>query len=236
MIVNDLVILGRGAPDRMRDGRITVCTAGYSPSKGFVRVYPTRLDSPCRMWNIVEVPLEKNPQDTRTESWKIEGSKDEWVNLGDKIKVIGLVERQERLDLITNLVDGCIKDINSKKRSLGIIKPNIINRYFSKRISHDPSIQLRLDGRELPKTKKQYPKVPRFTYRCSDCKCSKHDQQLLEWGAYEWIRKNPEKREQIWENLLLDSPKHMIFFFVGNQAFHRKSFVVITVLRLPKHE
>jgi hypothetical protein len=75
--VDDLVILGRSSPDRLRDNRISVCTAGYSRALGFIRLYPTRTDSPLRVWNIVSVQVERNPMDSRAESWKIVGAKSE---------------------------------------------------------------------------------------------------------------------------------------------------------------
>jgi len=41
--IDDLIMLGRGAPDTMRDGRVTICAAGWSPTLGFVRIYPTSI-------------------------------------------------------------------------------------------------------------------------------------------------------------------------------------------------
>lgn len=46
--IDDVVILGRGVPELISDGRVTVCVAGYSDKLGFVRLYPTRIDSPLK--------------------------------------------------------------------------------------------------------------------------------------------------------------------------------------------
>ena len=62
------------------------------------------------------------------------------------------------------------------------------------------------------------------------------DQQVLEWGVYEWLRKNPDKKDQVWENLRLNSDKHVIYLLVGNQFLHRNSFMIISVLRMLKGE
>jgi hypothetical protein len=58
------------------------------------------MDSSFRMWDIVSVPVERNPQDARAESWKIHGSKTEWESLGDKITVRGSLPQRRKLPLI----------------------------------------------------------------------------------------------------------------------------------------
>ena len=235
IVVDDLIVLGRACPERIKNGRVTVCTAGYSRKLGFLRIYPTRIEMPLRQWSIVKVPLERNPQDTRKESWKIQGSKSEWDRLCDKVQVVGELKQDERLNLIANLVDDCVNTINESGRSLGIVKPIIEKCYFSKQEDYDTSKQLTLLGFPLPQVKEQYPLIPRIRYRCVNCKAkTPHDQQVLEWGFYEWVRKNPDKADQVWENALIHSPKHEIFFLVGNLFRYRNVFIIISVLRLPK--
>ncbi|MDH5483322.1 MAG: hypothetical protein OEY22_10690 [Candidatus Bathyarchaeota archaeon] len=233
--VDDFIVLGRGCPERVKNGRVTVCVAGYSGKHGFMRVYPTRVGMPLRQWSIVKVPLERNPQDTRKESWKIQGSKGEWQKLDEKIQVIGELERQHRINLIANLADKCANVLNEEKRSLGIVKPIIEKCYLSEQADFDTSIQLTLLGIPQPKVKEQYPFIPRIKYRCSGCMARvSHDQQVLEWGFYEWIRKNPNKADEVWQNALIFSPKHEIFFLVGNMFRYRNIFLIVSVLRLPK--
>jgi hypothetical protein len=235
IIVNDFIVLGRGCPERIKNGRVTVCTAGYSPKHGFMRVYPTKIEMPLRRWSIVKVPLERNPQDTRRESWKIQGAKGEWDRLSEKIEIVGELEREKRLELVANLADDCVNVINEEGRSLGIIKPVIEKCYFSEQEDYDASTQLTLLGKPLPKNKKQYQSVPRIKYRCVNCKAvAPHDQQVLDWGFYEWIRKNPDKADQVWKNALIHSSKHETFFLLGNLFRYRNRFLIISVLSLPK--
>src|SRR6266581_5112319 len=75
IVADDLIVLGSAVPDVISDERITVCTVGYSKGLGLVRVYPVPHVSDMKRWNIVDVPLERNPKDSREESWKIQGSK-----------------------------------------------------------------------------------------------------------------------------------------------------------------
>jgi len=234
-VIDDLIILGRAVPETIRNGRTTICTAGYSPSLGFVRIYPTKHTSPLTQWSIVKVPVERDPRDTRRESWKIQGSRSEWDRLDEKIEPIDTMRRENRLNLIANLAENCVRNVNDEKRSLGIVKPIIEECYFSETADYDPSIQTTLFGPPPPKSKKQYPQIPKIRFRCSNCQAEKpHDMTVLEWGFYEWFRKNPDNLEQVWENALLNSPKHEIFFLVGNILRYRNAFLIISVLRLSK--
>lgn len=231
-VINDLIILGRGAPDQIRDGRITVCVAGFSPSLGFVRIYPTKITSPLKQWSIVSVPVERNPQDTRPESWKIQGSKDEWDRLDEKIKVVGELTRAQRQALIPTLASDCVSVLDEKHISLGIIKPSMLEPELSERTDVTKEVQLTLFGTPLPKTKSHYKLQPRLHYRCFSCRLEKgHDQQIIEMGCYEWFRKNPGKEAQVFENLRIKDERWERYLLVGNQANHRSSYLVIGVIR-----
>lgn len=235
LLIDDLIVLGQSSPDTMKDGRPSVCTAGYSPAHGFIRIYPTRIDSPLRLWNIVSVPVERNPQDIRVESWKIQGSKSEWDSLSEKIVVRGSLASEKKLPLLSNLVSGCVFDIRDQGRSLGIVKPASRKCYLSERHDFDPYDQTTLDGGVLLKDKNHYPFQPRAEFFCSQCRSDAgHDQQILEWGVYEWMRKNPGKEECVWENLFAHESSQEILFFVGNQARHPSSFMVIDILRIKR--
>lgn len=236
MIIDDLIVLGRAVPDRIKNGRITICTAGYSSTHGFIRIYPTRLDSPLTRWNIVSVPVERDNRDHRLESWKIEGSKSEWLRLSRKIKIVDNFSPRKRLNLIANLTDDCVQLIREEGRSLGIIKPTIEKTYFAERRGYDKGIQQTLYGEEATKTIKNYHYQPRIRFKCSKCKTVMgwHDQQVLEWGVYEWIRKHPNNINEVWENLLLYSKKYEIYLLEGNLFLHPNRYMIISVIRLQK--
>jgi len=117
---------------------------------------------------------------------------------------------------------------------LGIVKHKIVKAYFDQRTDYDSKIQTTLLGEEMFKTIKNYPIQPRIRYKCERCKNTNgHNQQVLEWGVYEWIRKHPDNIDQVWNNLGLFSDKSQIFFFVGNQFLHRTSFMIIKIISLP---
>lgn len=235
-LIDDLIVLGNSCPDIISDQRVTVCTAGYSPKYGLVRIYPVPAYSNMKRWNAVEVPLERNPQDTRIESWKIQGSKDEWHKIGRKIKLKGEVTENARQILIDELHKkfgaNCVEDLNDEKVSLGMIKPQILNYRLEKREDYEASAQTQL-GRATPfLTIKNYPLKPVVEYRCPSCRTKNpHKQQVVEWGVFEWMRQHPNDTEKVWENLHLTEPNYNRSFLVGNMALHRNAFMVISIFR-----
>lgn len=237
--MDDLVVLGNAAPDEISDSRRTVCTAGYSPKHGLVRIYPVPPQAKMHRWNVVSMPLERNPQDTRAESWKVQGSKAEWSRLGEKIQVIGKLTRPKQIDLLSRMYKefgvNCVQDLNDRRCSLGIVKPNIIKSWMADRKNYNPSVQSTLDSDALFLTIHNYQKQPRIQYTCSSCRSTNpHDQQLLEWGIYEWMRKNPANQEQGLANMRIANPNFDKYFLVGNAAQHRNSFMVISVFRFKR--
>ena len=242
--IKDLIILGQAAPVELKDGRKSICTAGWSPNEGMVRLYPVPTSTKSRMWSKVEVPVVRNKQDVRYESWKIQGSKSEWGGLYRKIRDSGKVTaKPERLSLLAKIMHdhsyGCVNELNDERGSLGIITPEILDCYFEDRAKFEKTIQMTLDSGVKFLTSKNYKKIPMIKYRCSDCKAKNqyHVQQLLAWEAYEWMRVNqddPIKLNQLWDNLRLKDPDWIKYFLVGNQAYHLKSFMVISVIRFKK--
>jgi hypothetical protein len=231
-VIDDLVILGMSCPDELHDGRKTVCTAGYSSKLGFIRIYPVPTWAGLSRWDIVQVPLEKNPADVRDESWKIEGSKSQWNELHKKIKRVDKLDRKVAISILEKNVVDCVSTLNENHISLGIIKPTSMEPYFSKRDTYDGSVQVTLDSETLFRTIHNYKVQPRIKYRCSGCKLTNpHDQQIIEWGVYEWLRNNENEMDQVWENLHINDPLWTHYFLVGNQVRHLTSYMIISDFR-----
>ncbi len=239
-IIDDLVILGNAVPDEISGGRKSICTVGYSPSRNsLIRLYPVPTNVHPDRWAIFKVPVERNKQDVRSESRKIQGSHDEWDELYKKLRYSGEIEDKEKRNLISKLISkfgvDCVKVLNENKESLGFITPKSMEPYFEDRTTLDKTVQLRLDS-DLPyKTIHNYDKQPRMKYVCSNCKATNgHDQQVIEWGVYEWMRKHPNEIDKVWENLHIADPEYDQWFLVGNQARHLTSFMIISLFRFKK--
>jgi hypothetical protein len=240
IVVDDCIVLGNAVPDTISDNRYTVCTAGYSETHGLIRIYPIPPNANMNRWNIMEIPLERNPSDKRKESWKVQGSKNEWNHLSNKIKVVKkITSKAKQVNLIHRLCDeygvNCIQDLNKNRLSLGLIKPNILGHELAKRENYNSTIQTTLDYMTLFLTRKNYKSIPKIRYRCSDCKSKNpHNQQVIEWGFYEWMRRYPDKLDGMWENAHIDDSSYDKIFLVGNQNQYKTSFLIISIFRFKK--
>jgi len=237
--IDDLIILGRSVPVEIKNGRRPICVGGYSPTIGFVRLYPTFWQFPIRRWSIVEVEVErplKPRYDGRKESWKICGDRQSPKALLRKIHEVDRLPRDEWPKLLERIADPCVNKIIESESSLGLIKPIINATYLADNEAYKAYRKMTIDGSFQVSAKNEFEYEPRINYTCSQCitKQGFHDHQLLEWGAYEYMRKNPREIDRVWENLHLEEPEWEKYFFVGNQLLYPKSFMVISVLRFKK--
>jgi hypothetical protein len=241
MEIDNVIILGRAVPEQTKDGRITVCAAGWCEQHGFIRLYPTRVDSPLKLWSVISVDVERNPRDSRGESWKLLDSRHGWEKINNHISVKGEVNQKKRLKLLESIKSNCVNCINQKKSSLGIIRPIIKHWYLATNSMHFKAYQPLFSMMEHSsiRTKRNYFAEPRLRYLCGNsCSVKQfHDMQLLDWGCYEWMKKNPQQPEGIWRNMGIGSEDEWThYFLVGNQENQRTSYMVINVLRQKNQE
>jgi len=229
--IDNLVILGTAVPELRKDGHKTVCVAGWNKDLGFVRIYPCNAEMGLHRWDVVSVTVEGNNKDTRFESWKLIGE-------APSIFKTGRIEGTDRKDLMEATVSLCVTDINNMKLSLGVIQAHHITTKLTKNSSlnnQETFSELENDNRWL-KTRGDYLLQPKLEFNCGNaCRSkNKHSQTVLEWGAYEWVRKNPENIHQLFNNWKINNPDYDIFFVVGNLCRHRNSFIIISVIPLKK--
>jgi hypothetical protein len=215
-VLNEVIVLGRAFPQELRDGRISCCTAGWSKELGFIRIYPTYwLSKKLNTWNIINVNVEDDGGDWRKESYKIVGSK-EIENIDSQIEVKGMLSREDKIKLLTELGKSCPVALNGLKKSLGIVKPFITKAYYAKNKKGD--------------------NILRVKYLCDRCFVQRgyHDAQILEWGVYEFLRKNPNRENEAIDNLHLLDNDWEKYFLIGNGYRTPRSFMIISILRYKK--
>ncbi|WP_306061341.1 hypothetical protein [Natronococcus wangiae] len=234
--IDDLVVLGRAAPEPISDGRHTVCLGGYSDTLGYVRLYPTQKRmKELQRWNVVSVPVESAaPNDTRDESYKIAGSKDEWDILHRKIEKIGSLTKSEQIQLCEKLGVDCRHRLNENHISLGMVKPAAIHGCQLKP-QDDPTYQVTLTG-ERQEGKSEYPYKLYIEYECENCLAKNpHNQSCIEWGVYQYWNKNDDPEGVIDALWLNDDDAHH-YFFIGNLNHHRTTYIIISVLRFKEQD
>lgn len=239
--LHDVVILGTAVPEQIKDGRKTVCVAAWQKDMGLIRLYPCRGDAKWKArWSVIDVHVERNPKDTRRESFKIVGSHDDWEGFSESSVIYrGAMTAQKGREIIDALPVSCVSSVNTNRDSLCIINPIDLRWRMAANPSYGKSrneLLIEYPGESWLSTKSDFQFQPRLQFRCSkDCTIH-HDMTVVEWGAFEWIRKNPnpETAMRLFDNWRLGNPDYDISLLLGNQACHRNSFIVISVFFMKK--
>mgnify|MGYP000887743063 FL=1 len=231
--LHDFVMLGTTVPEqRRRDGRTFVCSAGYHEGHGLIRIYPLGMKGAPARWSRSSVTIERNPQDSRAESWRLADGRDpeshSVINLRS-FTTWGTVRQTERSSVIPDryFVES-ITQANDERRSLALIRPKDLNLIWTRPDARNPldPDQLELLSVERPDGKPE--KLPRLLFHDA---AGEHCLQVREWGAHELIRKNSlDYATQHLRRALRISPNSTLL--IGNTAQHRTAWLVIGVLDL----
>lgn len=232
MIVDDFVMLGKTVPElRKKSGRVFVCSAGYSHAmRGPIRVYPlARGKSPPR-WSRCRVSLERNPEDSREESWRLSGDRSpaNHSKINACFEIVGEVRKQERALFIQSLLSSSIQEANTKRKSLCIIEPEGIPSlsFEENEDSPDhPQISMFEDEGAVPDGARRFRFQPRLEFKDAG---GWHRLQVRDWGGYEWMRQQgDDRRFQLAENWRLDQRPCLL---IGNMNQHRNVWLIVSVL------
>ncbi len=239
--LKNMIVLGQGAPNSLRDGRISRCVCAYSKEHGLARLYPIP-KALLRQWDVFDATVEQNPQDHRENTWKIFHSKEDWSRIHKWIRKKGEYPITERKKLIESLANDNLGDLIEKRKSFGIIEPKIICFELVKQ-NETTSIQTSIFDLDYHLiNQKEFKYKPYVKYECfAKCSCKNpvHKQQVVEWGCYEWMRKNPNNEEhckKVFDNFQLSNNEWKKYFLVGNIHKNPKTYIIVGVLRYKKKE
>lgn len=234
MIVEDFIMLGKTVPEEQRsDRRVFVCSAGYSRElRQFIRIYPLARASAPGRWHTCKVPLERNPKDSRAESWKIRGdrSAEQHCNINRTFEVQHKLKDADQRDLFGRMEGVCrsIDEANERRMSLFVVRPkgNVSIEFVENKDSPDhPQMWLfEKEPSDEPQGAKRFAFQPYL--RFSDERGS-HRLQLRCWGCYEFMRKfGDDKRHELRKVLKLDACPPLL---LGNMNGYRNTWLVISV-------
>lgn len=235
MWLDNIVILGTAVPSLLRDGRKSICVAAWQPELGLIRLYPASVRMKLSRWDIITANVCKSNEDSRKESYKFIGSEN-WIEL-DKIairKTSKVKNLQDKVDILDSSSSLCVETVNRQRGSLAIIKkPDISEAYIRNQGAKNrgESLLERIYEDWLS-VKAQFKFEPALKYRCGPmCEVSgKHNQQILEHGAYEWFRKYPDKIDQVFLNWRINDKDYDIYLLTGNLSHQRSTFIVINII------
>lgn len=231
MIVEDFTMLGTTVPEPNSDGRVFVCSAGYSRElRQLVRIYPLARKHAPRRWTINRVRLERNPRDSRAESWQVAADRTpgHHDHINDAFEPACSVARPDRAGLLDAVTVGSIAEANAQRLSLAVIHPHREPSLFFEHNPDSPdSPELRLFpvGDESPQGAKRFAFIPRlgFTDDGGD-----HALMLRDWGCFEFMRKHGDgRRHELGRALHIGAESSLL---VGNISNQRTAWLVISVL------
>jgi hypothetical protein len=239
MTVDDFVMLGTTVPEPSKsDSRVFVCSAGFSRTlRSLVRVYPlARGGAPAR-WSVSTVKLERNPKDSRVESFKLAADRGEENHhrINNAFWITDTLGPGYRAELLSPYTVGSIKEADERRLSLAILHPTAMELEFELNPSSPESPQLALFERDdAPQVgARRFPYIPRL---CFTDDRGDHRLMLREWGVYELMRKHnnltsmseSERKRYVGGALHMDQPCSLL---LGNLNNQRTAWLVISVLR-----
>lgn len=251
-----ILIATKTYPSISKKYKETVCTAGILLGEDenplqWIRIYPVRFrdlefDKRYRKWSIISAEIERNEKDFREESYRIN---DTSINV---IREIGTKNNwAERKSFILPLQFNSVAEIQSQGKSLGLIKPESIEKYFCRKTEREWSSNQKAaqDQMDLFEPSVELEKIPyQFGYRFIESNGVKHSYTISDWEVSELYRgcrnrsraATLEDREaeaifkvkQKLEDEFLS--KKDLYFIVGNLKNYCKTFMIIGVVYPPK--
>lgn len=250
-----ILIVAKTYPSISTKYRETVCTAGIllddnEQSLEWVRIYPVRFrqldfDKRYPRSSIISAKIEKNDKDSRLESYRIDDSSIEIV------RSIGTHDNwSERKSFVLPLEFESIQSIKDQGKSLGIIKPKSIVKYYYKKDKREwgDKQQGILDQPDFFEIPSDLEKIPyKFGYEFIENNQVKHKYSISDWEISELYRKcrdqskkyffeerEAEALEKVREKLEVDFlNKKDLYFIVGNLKDHRQTFMIIGLFYPP---
>ena len=237
MLAERFVMLGKTVPEQSSDGRIMVCSAGYDMElRTLLRIYPLAMEDAPRQWSISSVRLERNPQDSRHESWKLadERRTTQHHAVNSSFMRHEHLSIQEPYRLLEHTFVSSIAEANDRRLSLAMIAPvgtPVLNLEWHDDHPDAPQLQL-FEGHNVlgRKVTDRFPCLPRLRFRDD---AGEHNLQLRDWGLFELMRKRNAYDESLQPYLAgalkLSADSCLL---VGNLSNQRTVWLVIGVLNM----
>jgi len=250
-INRDVLITVKAVPRPSRKYGETVCVAGVTREEGLIRLYPVMfrdLPDPQRFkkYQWVNMRLCRHARDSRPESYRPDlgslkpgrcvGTSNGWAK-----------RRRLVLPLASKSMCEIMRLQEREGKSLGIFKPSTVEdlviedcpAQWDARRRETLGQQMFFTGRKKPLEK--VPFTFKYRYHCSDACCPGHTQSIIDWEIaqlYRNVRRagsGAEIKRKIREKFLdeLCGSDRETYFFTGNMARHRNSFLILGVFWPP---
>lgn len=235
-------------PELSSRHRETVCTGGCLPDGTPIRLYPIPLrylplTRQYQLYQWIRVPLRRNPQDNRPESFRVaKGTMPEALHtLGTNN---GWEARREVIFRQSGWHYDCLDSLQRAREadgtSLGMVKVReverveVVRRPESDREEHEKKLRGLRSGLDLFKAGQTFQKhldfMPwrfRLHWKCSDGACTGHSGSVLDWGLGELARREGRAVARRRLEELADLSEHDLRLFLGNLNYRRHIFCIV---------
>lgn len=243
-----VMIWAKTYPELSRKYRETVCTAGCLEDGSPIRIYPVPLRylpgvSKYRLYDWIEVPLRRNPQDSRPESFRIA--------TGVEPRVVGHVRSKDgwrgRMEILSRKSEwhfDCATALHDAQQDLGtslgmisvreVVKVEAVDRDSKEREGHERSLEARKQSIDMFAGKGRnlhldfIPWRFRVHWRCEDPACDQpHTASVLDWGLNNLARTRGRDAALAKLRDICDLEKHSLQLFLGNLNSRRRTFSIV---------
>jgi hypothetical protein len=247
-----VLITVKAAPNPSETYGETVCVAGIRLDEqrtGWVRLYPINFreletDQQFRKYDIVSLQARPSSKDPRPESFR---------PLLNTVQTVGhLSTWPQRRPFIVDQVHESMCEVLAgvranppgRCRSLAAVRPRVVKRLeIRPHPGWTPGEQAKIDQytgqldllESTPRTALQAPRFKGwYHYRCQSPRCNGHHQGVYDWEfvrlqrrlrEYDDAQAEAELRKKFFEQMY--RPDKDLVFYVGNQAKHAQTFMVL---------
>jgi hypothetical protein len=235
-----VVILVKALPQPSKRYGETVCCAGVTPTRTWLRLYPIRFRhlhgaQSFSRWDWVSFRYRRPTRDSRAESCHV---------FEDTIQIEGQLQLPERSTLLNQLVAGSAKDLEARGQSLGLIRPRnsrfIVRRKRPTEIAFEKASYSRAaqQGNFFDDQLAELEPSPyKFSFQFDD-DAGRHEYQNGDWEAHTmfWRERNRTSEAEAirWMDSTFNElyPKRGMVFAIGNQAKRPRTWQLLGVIRL----
>lgn len=246
-----VLVWGKTYPELSTKYYETVCTGGTREDGKFVRLYPIPFrylqdQQTFSKYQWMKLRIRKDQQDPRPESYKVDTESicTEGTIAPDEYGWRGRSEIVFRTkEYSFQSVEHLLEQNRSQKTSMGFIYPKSIDRIeveerpeedyqtFMKRLEDNKQRlkQARLfddlnihDVKRLEYVSKRF----KIHFHCGGSECNGHKMSIIDWEAYELVRKVGIDSTRSKLESILNMDKYHVGFFLGNFKLHPTSFAI----------
>lgn len=243
-----VLIWAKTYPELSKKYRETVCTAGCLEDGSPVRIYPVPLRylpgvRRYKLYDWVEMPLRRNSQDSRPESFRIAKGVEPRV-----VSHVGTADGwRARREVLCRKLDwhyGCAADLSRAQQERGsslgcvkvreVTKVEVVDRPDEDRRAHDARVGARKQSIDLFTGGSRALDLEFIKWRfrvhwyCEHPTCvAVHTASVLDWGLNELARRHGRDAAEARLLDICDVSKHDLGLFLGNLNSRRRTFSIV---------